>query len=490
MSRLAAPDPARTSTFQSWPAHVWGSRCSRMSRTDDRPTNRCRRRACLTGLPPVRVEQDALDQIRGGERPARGTRRRGARRRSHRYPDGRRHSPVLTSWSVDDLRWAFGPGARGVLRTHQHAQHEPGPPLVRATPRSRPTWPWQPAARGCGSSAGATRRCADTIHWRRTSTRPRRRRPGRPVRRDAVQPPPYLAAGRLTVNDVHWSRQGDELVPIASTEFAGDTTFGYRSFQTCGPSCWRRPVPGGAPRTSSRWISPPSAPGGRTRVCRRPAAGARQPAGDRQRGPTRTTWRWVALGVQLAEPSGSPLPAPQWGRRWSGCSVASPIRGAAAARAALTRPGPRAGHGAGRGRLTRRPQARVRLAELLETARPDHRRARRAPRCWRADDPAWLVAELAADVTAALAKSDVLDRDQVGSWSAVPHQAMACRSPARVSRALVDIVATAHAVAPLRFRRREGRDHLQRTSPHVRPQDPPGRRCWVSCSPGDGSRCG
>jgi len=41
--------------------------------------------------------------------------------------------------------------------------------------------------------------------------------------------PCFLEAGRVTVNDVQWVREGDQFVPAAGTEFAADATFGYQS---------------------------------------------------------------------------------------------------------------------------------------------------------------------------------------------------------------------------------------------------------------------
>ena len=41
--------------------------------------------------------------------------------------------------------------------------------------------------------------------------------------------PCYLEAGRITADDVHWVRQGDQLVPAGQTEFARDASFGYSS---------------------------------------------------------------------------------------------------------------------------------------------------------------------------------------------------------------------------------------------------------------------
>lgn len=41
--------------------------------------------------------------------------------------------------------------------------------------------------------------------------------------------PFFKEGGRFTVNDVHYVKYGDELVPAGETEFATDKTFGYRS---------------------------------------------------------------------------------------------------------------------------------------------------------------------------------------------------------------------------------------------------------------------
>ncbi len=43
----------------------------------------------------------------------------------------------------------------------------------------------------------------------------------------------FKEGGRYTLNNVHYVRQGAELVPAGLTEFAKDTTFGYRSSNLC-----------------------------------------------------------------------------------------------------------------------------------------------------------------------------------------------------------------------------------------------------------------
>jgi uncharacterized protein YgbK (DUF1537 family) len=41
--------------------------------------------------------------------------------------------------------------------------------------------------------------------------------------------PAYIDAGRVTVDDVHYARDGDMFVPVGDTDYAGDATFGYAS---------------------------------------------------------------------------------------------------------------------------------------------------------------------------------------------------------------------------------------------------------------------
>lgn len=45
--------------------------------------------------------------------------------------------------------------------------------------------------------------------------------------------PCLMDAGRFTVNNVHWLREGDWAVPSGETEFARDASFGYRSSNLC-----------------------------------------------------------------------------------------------------------------------------------------------------------------------------------------------------------------------------------------------------------------
>ena len=40
--------------------------------------------------------------------------------------------------------------------------------------------------------------------------------------------PAFFEGGRVTINDVHYLRDGERLIPVNETEFARDATFGYR----------------------------------------------------------------------------------------------------------------------------------------------------------------------------------------------------------------------------------------------------------------------
>lgn len=51
---------------------------------------------------------------------------------------------------------------------------------------------------------------------------------GRPFDGEVIAPF-FGEGGRLTIDDIHWVQQGDQLVPAHETEFARDAAFGYRS---------------------------------------------------------------------------------------------------------------------------------------------------------------------------------------------------------------------------------------------------------------------
>lgn len=52
---------------------------------------------------------------------------------------------------------------------------------------------------------------------------------GQPVVLPTFFIPSFLEAGRFTIGQVHYMKDGDELIPVGETEFAKDNVFGYKS---------------------------------------------------------------------------------------------------------------------------------------------------------------------------------------------------------------------------------------------------------------------
>ncbi len=132
--------------------------------------------------------------------------------------------PVLTTWSVEDLRWAL---------------EQPSPTFyVLTNSRSLPEDEAAAMNREIASnlSAAAERTGTDFVV---TSRGDSTLRGHFPAETDALAEglggnidgvilcPCYLEAGRLTADDTHWVRQGERLVPAGETEFARDASFGY-----------------------------------------------------------------------------------------------------------------------------------------------------------------------------------------------------------------------------------------------------------------------
>jgi uncharacterized protein YgbK (DUF1537 family) len=137
--------------------------------------------------------------------------------------------PVLTRWRADDLRWAFQQPTDGffiLTNTRGLAEDE-----ARATVSEVVTAVEQVSAE-LGIRYSLITRSDSTLrghypletdvvldHARRTSE---------PY--DALLiAPAYLAAGRITVDDVHYVRAGDRFVPVGQTGYARDATFGFAS---------------------------------------------------------------------------------------------------------------------------------------------------------------------------------------------------------------------------------------------------------------------
>ena len=132
--------------------------------------------------------------------------------------------PVLTTWSVDDLRWALEqPSSTFYVLTNSRSF-----PEDQAAGMNREiSTNLAAAAEQTGTGLAIVSRGDSTLrgHF--------------PAETDALEEglaadfdgvvlcPCYLEAGRLTVDDIHWVRRGERLVPAGETEFARDASFGY-----------------------------------------------------------------------------------------------------------------------------------------------------------------------------------------------------------------------------------------------------------------------
>ncbi|MEX3106361.1 four-carbon acid sugar kinase family protein [Streptomyces sp. ST1015] len=133
--------------------------------------------------------------------------------------------PVLTSWTVDDLRWALRQDSTVffVLTNTRSLSPEDATARNREVVRALRT---ASVAEGTGYVLASRGDSTLRGHF--------------PLETDVlaeelgtldgvVLVPAYIEAGRLTVNAHHWMRTADGLLPVAESEFARDATFGYRS---------------------------------------------------------------------------------------------------------------------------------------------------------------------------------------------------------------------------------------------------------------------
>lgn len=137
--------------------------------------------------------------------------------------------PVLTSWDVDDFRWAFGTGKPAVYVMTNSRSLPPREAerinrriVVAALEAARGT-PLAFVSRSDSTLRGHFPLEPDTIACEvRAAT-------GHPV--DGVLVVPAFGdAGRITVGGVHYAgSRADGFTPVGDTEFARDATFGYRS---------------------------------------------------------------------------------------------------------------------------------------------------------------------------------------------------------------------------------------------------------------------
>jgi len=132
--------------------------------------------------------------------------------------------PVLTTWSVEDLRWAFEqPSPTFYVLTNSRSL-----PEEEAAAMNREVASNLVAAAGqTGTDFVVTSRSDSTLRGHfPAETDALAQGLGRNID-GVILCPCYLEAGRLTADDTHWVRQGEQLVPAGETEFARDASFGY-----------------------------------------------------------------------------------------------------------------------------------------------------------------------------------------------------------------------------------------------------------------------
>jgi len=134
-----------------------------------------------------------------------------------------RDLPVLTRWSPDDVDWALAQGAPAFFVLTNTRSLAPDDAAART----------REVVRTCLDVA--RRRGVEVIVASRSDSTLRGHFPletdvvAAEVGTDAVVlAPAFPDAGRVTLDGVHWLREGDTLTPVAESEFAADATFGYR----------------------------------------------------------------------------------------------------------------------------------------------------------------------------------------------------------------------------------------------------------------------
>jgi uncharacterized protein YgbK (DUF1537 family) len=135
--------------------------------------------------------------------------------------------PVLTSWSVPDLRWAFQqPTTAFFILTNTRSLSiadtvERNERIVSALHQAAEleNVTYVIASRSDSTLRGYYPLETDVL-TRELAAR------GTTVD-GVVICPAYIEPGRVTVDSLHWSRTGDGMIPVSHTEFANDASFGY-----------------------------------------------------------------------------------------------------------------------------------------------------------------------------------------------------------------------------------------------------------------------
>ncbi|WP_299036765.1 four-carbon acid sugar kinase family protein [uncultured Pseudokineococcus sp.] len=137
--------------------------------------------------------------------------------------------PVLTRWEHDDLAWALEGGPALYVLTNSRSLDP-----ASTAERTREVVRTALAAAGSrGERVTFLSRSDSTLRGHfplETDVIAEELEAAGHARPDLVLlAPAFPDAGRVTVDGVHWTREGGRMVPVGESEFAGDATFGYRS---------------------------------------------------------------------------------------------------------------------------------------------------------------------------------------------------------------------------------------------------------------------
>lgn len=137
--------------------------------------------------------------------------------------------PVLTAWEDSDLRWAFAHPARTffILTNTRSMDAAAAESLVRDLDARI-----HRVAEEFGTNVALLSRSDSTLrgHFPLETDVLQQGAIERGQPYDAVVlAPAYLDAGRVTVDDIHYVREGAEYVPVGQTVYAADEAFGYHS---------------------------------------------------------------------------------------------------------------------------------------------------------------------------------------------------------------------------------------------------------------------
>ncbi|MGW0709693.1 four-carbon acid sugar kinase family protein [Streptomyces sp. NPDC002643] len=137
--------------------------------------------------------------------------------------------PVLTTWSVEDLRWALRQNTPAFFVLTNTRSLSPQDAATRNREVARALHeaslaeniPYAIASRGDSTLRGHFPLETDVLAEELTAFGA--------APDGVVLVPAYIEAGRLTIDSTHWMRTPDGLLPVGESEFARDATFGYTS---------------------------------------------------------------------------------------------------------------------------------------------------------------------------------------------------------------------------------------------------------------------